>query len=130
MAIVNGMPAEEWNERQRAWESRMAIRLPVEQFDMRKLVNHLLTQHWMHECVIELRKAKARDERDRWIIGYTNPERIEDGPSYLRYSKGPGTGTFWDTYGDDFHSPELALVELSKAYPPTRVGVVIATHGR
>ena len=28
---------------------------------------------------------------------------------YLRYSKGPGMGCFWDIYGDDFLTPELAF---------------------
>lgn len=39
---------------------------------------------------------------------------------YLRYSNGPAQGYFWDIYGDDFHSPELALVALHHAsMPPT-----------
>lgn len=38
--------------------------------------------------------------------------------SFLRYSKGPGMGCFWDCYGDDFHSPELALRAILLAPTP------------
>ncbi|MGH2607546.1 MAG: hypothetical protein ACRDHF_00535 [Tepidiformaceae bacterium] len=37
--------------------------------------------------------------------------------NFLRYSRGPRTGTFWDVYGDDFLTRELALVEVAKAPP-------------
>jgi hypothetical protein len=37
---------------------------------------------------------------------------------FLRYSKGPRTGSFWDIYGEDFHDIELAKSELWKAPPP------------
>lgn len=46
---------------------------------------------------------------------------IVSGEWWLRYSKGPQTGTFWDAYGDDFHTVELARTELAKA-PPVRAG--------
>lgn len=38
--------------------------------------------------------------------------------AFLRYSKGPGSGYFWDIYGDDFLSPELALKALLEAPVP------------
>jgi hypothetical protein len=34
------------------WQAKLAIRQDPAQFDMRKLVSRLLTQHWMHECEI------------------------------------------------------------------------------
>jgi hypothetical protein len=37
--------------------------------------------------------------------------------NFLRHSGGPRTGSFWDLYGDDFLTVELATVELSKAPP-------------
>lgn len=35
-----------------AWRAQMAIRQDPAQFDLRKLVNLLLSQHWMHHCKI------------------------------------------------------------------------------
>lgn len=40
------------------------------------------------------------------------------GDSYLRYSKGPGQGHFWDLYPDDYLTPSLALLALLEAAPP------------
>lgn len=37
---------------------------------------------------------------------------------YLRYSKGPYQHYFWDVYGDDFQSPELAFYAILHAPPP------------
>lgn len=37
---------------------------------------------------------------------------------FLRYSKGPHQCHFWDMYGDDYLTPELALVALLQAPPP------------
>ena len=62
------------------------------------------------------------------LVGYMPPyPQPETTPSvvirhtpcgcFLRYSKGPQTGTFWDLYGDDFLHEELALVELANAPP-------------
>lgn len=142
ITTINGVPVGEWNERQATWEAKMAIRLPIEQFDMRRLVNRLLNQHWMHECVIQVSdpNVEANGVVDHSI---PYPQRIRGIHVYfpyvghegkearwcLRYSHGPGTGTFWDSIADDFHSPELALIELAKAYPPPSLGV-IPTHGK
>lgn len=41
--------------------------------------------------------------------------------AYLRYSGGPGTGTFWDCYGDDFLNLDLAFFEALKAQGPRRL---------
>jgi hypothetical protein len=41
---------------------------------------------------------------------------------YLRYSAGPKQGHFWDAYGEDYLSPELALLALVQApVPPSRL---------
>jgi hypothetical protein len=42
---------------------------------------------------------------------------IRCGEWFLRYSKGPKTGSFWDMYGEDYQSVELAREELVKAPP-------------
>jgi hypothetical protein len=37
---------------------------------------------------------------------------------FLRHSKGPLQGHSWDCYGDDYQSPELALLALAASPPP------------
>jgi hypothetical protein len=71
--------------------------------------------------------------RDKWrrfaeiVPGYIPPFPSPDtqptlviryGESFLRYSKGPRQGFFWDMYGDDFYTAELALVALLQAPVP------------
>ena len=114
---------------QAAWQKRMAIRMDASLFDQAKLVNLLLTSHWMHECKIipaYMPPYPSADTRPTCQIHYVYKDGSDTG---LRYSKGPLQGFFWDIYGDDFHSPEVALVALSQAPPPTRIDVVIPTHG-
>lgn len=43
---------------------------------------------------------------------------IRHGKRFLRYSVGPRQGFFWDVYGDDFQTPELALLALCQAEAP------------
>lgn len=43
---------------------------------------------------------------------------VELDGSYLRYSKGPQQGHFWDVYGDDYLTPAIALAALLEAPPP------------
>lgn len=109
------------------WQKKMAIRQDPTQFDINKLVRCLLTEHWMHECEIipaYMPPFPGKDTRPTCQVRYV----YEDGSdTFLRYSKGPAQGFFWDMYGEDMMSPELALVCISKAPPPVRVGVVIPT---
>lgn len=123
-----------YNIRHAAWQKRMAIRIPVDQFDLRKLVNLMLRDHWMHECTFEPYRvregiganSKLIDVPNEWVVCYT----YDNGETtYLRWSHGPLQGYFWDMYGDAFHSKEVALVAISMAPAPTRVHAVIPTHG-
>lgn len=111
------------------WRAKMAIRQDPAQFDMRKLISRILTQHWMHECEIipdYMPPSPREDTRPTCKVRYV----YEDGERvFLRYSKGPAQGYFWDAYGEDMHSPELALVAISQSPAPPRVKVVIPTHG-
>jgi len=115
---------------QEKWQKKMAVRQDPVQFDPAKLIGYLLSEHWMHECKIipdYMPPYPHKDTRPTCQVQYT----YEDGSkTFLRYSNGPLQGYFWDVYGDDMHSPELALVAISQASPPTRVGVVVPTHGR
>jgi hypothetical protein len=43
---------------------------------------------------------------------------VKFGGVFLRHSKGPRQGHSWDMYGDDYITPELALLALCEAPPP------------
>jgi hypothetical protein len=49
---------------------------------------------------------------------FTDPRDGAQEQCFLRYSKGPKQGHLWDTYGDDYQSPEIALLALLEAPPP------------
>lgn len=51
-------------------------------------------------------------ERPRCVVRFDT--------SFLRYSKGPQQGFFWDFYPDDMQTPELALLALLQAPVPPR----------
>ncbi len=55
-----------------------------------------------------------KDTRPRCVVRYTGGE--EEG--FLRYSKGPKQGHFWDLYGDDYVTPERALLAILDCPPP------------
>lgn len=114
---------------QAAWQKKMAIRQDPGQFNLDQLIRVLLTQHWMHECKIipDYMPPYPRPEtRPTCQVCYP----YEDGTaSWLRYSAGPLQGYFWDLYGGNMYTPELALLAISQAPAPPRVNVV-PTHGR
>lgn len=137
-STCNGQCPACWEITSKAWQDRMAIRMDASQFDPQKLVNTLLTHHWMHECRIipdYMPPYPGKDTRPTCVVCYDYRDCEPDAhptskQAFLRYSKGPAQGYFWDTYGDDFHRPELALAALIHAAPPPRIDVVIDTHGR
>lgn len=127
-AIINGLCPDCHRDLTRKHNAKMAIRQKPEQFDMDKLVRLLLTQHWMHECriVVDYMPPNPRPEtRPSCQVHVTN----DNGHEWrLRYSNGPLQGYFWDSYGEDFHSPELALIAISQSPAPPGVKV-FQTHG-
>lgn len=113
------------------WQAKMAIRMDEGQFDLREVINCLLTQHWMHECKIIPDYMPPFPDEDTKPTCQVCYAAYEDGSKhFLRYSRGPLQGHFWDVYGSDFLIPEIALVALASAPPPPRVGIVIQTYGR
>ena len=86
-------------------------------FDILLLAGYLLCEPWQRRCVIipDYMPPHPRDDtKPKCVVRC----QLKDEAVFLRYSAGPATGTFWDVYGDDFHSQELALVELAKAPAP------------
>lgn len=110
------------------WTAIYTSRQDAAQFKPQKLVNLLLTQVWQHQCQI------IPDYMPNFPREYTKPTCVirhhagENDHQFLRYSKGPLQGFFWDMYGDDFGSPEAALIALSQC-PPPRGAICVTTHG-
>ena len=77
------------------------------------LVKSLLDQPWHERCVI------VPDYMPPYPQKNTHPEvQVQYGERFLRYSVGPKQGFFWDLYGEDFQTIELAVLALSQApYP-------------
>lgn len=60
----------------------------------------------------------TKDARPSCVVRFgSDPERA----CFLRYSKGPQAGYFWDVYGDDMLNPYLALMALLNAPYPGRI---------
>ncbi len=96
--------------------------------DGAKLASLLLDQQWHKHCEIIpdfMPKFPHEDTRP------TVQVRFNDGSDYpprLRYSYGPKQGFFWDSYGEDMQTVELAVLALSQAPAPSSVGPWIWTR--
>jgi len=77
------------------------------QINIERLLEYMLDQKWHKDCEIF---ADGREIK----IKYTIDERT----CFLRYSAGPKQGFFWDIYGENFQSFELAVIALSNAPLP------------
>jgi hypothetical protein len=91
------------------------VNIPV--FDSQVLVKHILDQQWHMECEIipnYLPRNPDKDTKPMVVVKYSN----EHADTFLRYSQGPKQGFFWDYYGDDMLSVELAIIALSRAPVP------------
>lgn len=98
--------------------------LPI---DAAKLTALLLEEDWHEKCeIIPNYMPKYPREKTRPTVQV----RYNDGSEYpplLRYSKGPKQGFFWDMYGEDMQTVELAILALSKAPTPRYVGPIVFT---
>jgi hypothetical protein len=82
------------------------------------LVNVLLNQRWHKGCLFVadyLVPKHEPGEPPRIRVKYVPYE------AYLRYSQGPQQGFFWDVYGDDMLTLELAILALHQAPAPIDV---------
>jgi hypothetical protein len=83
--------------------------------DASKIVGALLHRLWQRDCEINVAYMPPHPRED------TKPTvviRHKKSGMFLRYSKGPRQGYFWDVYGEDFLTPEIAIVALSEAPQP------------
>ncbi len=81
--------------------------------DVQRLIALLLDQKWHESCEI------IPDYMPPYPLPDTKPRVVVCCPKgFLRHSKGPAQGFFWDIYGDNMQSIELAIIALSRApYP-------------
>jgi hypothetical protein len=83
--------------------------------DLGRLIAALLPLRWHRDCEIVpnyMPPFPRADTKPRVIVRHRN------GAS-LRYSAGPRQGYYWDHYGDDMITVELAILALAEAPDPT-----------
>lgn len=84
-----------------------------ESIKLTSLINCFLDQPWHKECEIIPDFMPKNPGPD------TKPTvKIKCGEWFLRHSKGPKQEYFWDVYGDDMYSVEVAIYALTKTQPP------------
>lgn len=96
-------------------------------FNAERLVEYLLGENWHSDCEIlsdYMPPYPREDTKPTVQIRHNNGSKH---PAFLRYSKGPKQGFFWDTYGDDFQNIELAIIALSNAPTPRSVAPLTFT---
>lgn len=97
----------------------------LEKLDAKLLVSHLLDQEWHKKCEIipdYMYPHPNSKDRPQVVVRFNDGSEY---PPYLRYSKGPKQGFFWDIYGEGMNSIELAVIALSQAPAPRNVGPVV-----
>ncbi len=87
----------------------------VSMIDVHKLIPILLNEpwHWNCEIILDYMSPYLGTAKSRTVVRHND--------YFLRYVEGPLQGFFWDHYGDDMKSPEVAVVALSKAPFPREV---------
>ena len=92
-----------------------------------RLVGLLLDQVWHAQCEIVpdyMPPFPSPDTRPTVVVRHNNGTEY---PAFLRHSRGPRQGFFWDIYGDDMQSVELAILALSRAPYPCSVAPAVFT---
>jgi len=89
----------------------------IPNFKTEKLVDLLLDQNWHKECeIIPDYMPPYPNSNTKPIVVVKYPNKHEG--VFLRYSNWPIQSLFWDVYGEDMHSIEVAILALSKAPIP------------
>lgn len=91
------------------------------ELDSDELLRCLTPFQWQRDCEIipaYLPEHAKSDTKPKCVVRHALTGL------FLRYSKGPRQGYFWDIYGEDMHSPELALVSLYGAPMPNAIRAI------
>lgn len=98
----------------------MVMAIDSKLFTLEKLLVALLDNMsgnvdvWRRTATIIPNYMATKDAQPRCVVTCNG--------SFLRYSRGPRQGHFWDIYGDDYNTPELALIALLEApIPPSLI---------
>lgn len=104
--------------------------------DMQKFLDIVMTQPWHKDCeIIPAYKPEYLQNDEsypakvavRYNDGTEHPpflRKVGEGGSFMSSNSQVSNGVFWDIYGDDFESAELALIGILKAPQPTNVGPI------
>lgn len=101
--------------------------MDISKLRMEQLVELLLDEPWHKHCEIitdYMPPFPREDTRPSVQVRCNNHDKY---PAYLRHSCGPKQGFFWDIYGDDMQTAELALLALSQAPAPRSVAPMTFT---
>lgn len=94
------------------------LAIDASSFSMATLLDCLM-RDWRHGSNWRRRAVIIREYMPPCPSADTLPKCVVKlGGSFLRHSAGPSQGHFWDLYGDDYHSPEMALLALIESEPP------------
>lgn len=99
----------------------MKILIEDTTINTKKLIQLLLDEPWHSQCEIisDYMPPNPRPETfPKTVVRYNNGTEY---PAFLRHSCGPKQGFFWDCYGDNMQSVELAIIALSNAPYPRSV---------
>lgn len=122
MDILNSYADEQERERSE-WQRLCKVNnMDASMFDAQRLLNSILPNVWQRHAEIipdYLPPFPSPDMRPKVVVRWKDLTDPNAKYRYLRYSKGPAQGYFWDIGGEDFSTPELAAVALSMAPPPS-----------
>jgi len=94
--------------------------IDIKKVDIKKMIGFMLYQPWHRNCDIIPDYIRPNDKKKEEIVIIRYNSGSEH-PPFLRHSAGPKNDFFWDIYGDNFKSVELAIIALSKAPFPVNV---------
>lgn len=89
--------------------------------NLKRLIDLLLDQPWHKDCEVipdYMPPHPSPDTRPSVVVRHNNGTAH---PAFLRHSRGPKQGFFWDIYSDDMQEIELAILALSQAPYPRSV---------
>lgn len=97
------------------------------EINLEKLLALLFDQPWHKSCEIVPDYMPPNPRPDTKPTVQVRCNNDSEYPAFLRYSNGPKQEYFWDIYGDNMHTVELAVFSLSRAPAPRSVAPITFT---
>lgn len=97
----------------------------AEQINVEKLLELVMTRPWHKGCEIieEDGKVEIKYEDDTEHPPYLR--MMPQGGTFMSANSRVENGLFWDMHGDDFKSPERALLAIVQSPEPVDVGPIV-----